>query len=227
MIIYALMKFTEYIPSMYDVVMDLITLGNHSRAHKAIVSEVKPPTRVLDIGCGTGDIAIRCAEAGAEVCAIDASPQMLRIFRKKLERSAVRERITILESGAGSIGTVLKNERFNVIVMSLVLGELPVLIRRQTLKAASELLEDGGVIVISDELWPSNPILSALYYLLFALFFVPNFLLTRTMIRPVKDLKQDIQRFNLRIIRKTALFFGVISIWKVTKTDGCQTPSAA
>lgn len=217
MIIYGLMKFTEYIPSMYDVVMNLITFGNHKKAHRLITSEIREGIKVLDIGCGTGDIAIKCAEAGAEVHAIDASPQMLKIFRKKLEGNPVRKNIILYEGGAGSIAEILEKKRFNVIVMSLLLGELPVLVRNQTLRNANELLKDNGVIIISDELWPENIVLSAFYTVLFAIFFIPNFLLTRTLIRPVKNLKKDVERLNLKIREKKSLFLGVISIWKLTK----------
>lgn len=39
--------------------------------------------KILDVGCGTGEHAIRMAKAGYQVTAIDASPDMLRIARKK------------------------------------------------------------------------------------------------------------------------------------------------
>jgi SAM-dependent methyltransferase len=47
------------------------------------VAEVSP-RRVLDAGCGTGDIGVRIAEElGADVVAIDTSPRMVQIARER------------------------------------------------------------------------------------------------------------------------------------------------
>ena len=44
-------------------------------------------TSVLDLGCGTGQHAIRLAQRGYEVTGVDRSPEMLRIARVKSEQS--------------------------------------------------------------------------------------------------------------------------------------------
>lgn len=45
-----------------------------------------PDSVVLDIGCGTGSLALRLADAGREVHGLDVSPEMVRIARDKAER---------------------------------------------------------------------------------------------------------------------------------------------
>jgi 2-polyprenyl-3-methyl-5-hydroxy-6-metoxy-1,4-benzoquinol methylase len=47
---------------------------------------------VLDIGCGTGSLALRLADTGAEVHGLDLSPEMVRIARGKAA-DAVAERV--------------------------------------------------------------------------------------------------------------------------------------
>lgn len=47
------------------------------------VLEPKPGERILDIGCGSGDLAARIAETGATVIGIDASPEMIAAARDK------------------------------------------------------------------------------------------------------------------------------------------------
>ena len=42
---------------------------------------------VLDLGCGTGQHAIRLAKRGFDVTGVDRSPEMLRIARVKAEQS--------------------------------------------------------------------------------------------------------------------------------------------
>lgn len=44
------------------------------------VLNVKPGERVLDIGCGRGEIALHAAYTGAEVIAVDASPEALKLL---------------------------------------------------------------------------------------------------------------------------------------------------
>ncbi|WP_426670892.1 class I SAM-dependent methyltransferase [Mucilaginibacter sp. McL0603] len=39
--------------------------------------DVKPGERILDLGCGTGDLANQIQEQGADVVGIDASPEMI------------------------------------------------------------------------------------------------------------------------------------------------------
>lgn len=46
---------------------------------------LKPGTRVLDVACGTGNLSIPAARAGAEVTGIDIAPNLLEQARKRAE----------------------------------------------------------------------------------------------------------------------------------------------
>ncbi len=52
-------------------------------------------TRVLDVGCGSGRMAIPLARASCEVHAVDRSTRVLRYLRRKLAKLDVRRRITV------------------------------------------------------------------------------------------------------------------------------------
>ncbi len=43
----------------------------------------EPGEKILDLGCGTGDLADEIAKAGADVTGLDASPEMIERARKK------------------------------------------------------------------------------------------------------------------------------------------------
>jgi len=217
MLIYGLMKYIEKIPARYDRMMNFLTFGGHGRSQKIIMSQIAPGMRVLDIGCGSGVLAVKCAEAGAEVAAIDSSPQMLSILKNKIKGSALESRITVVECGSASADVILKGRQFDVIIMSMMLGELSPVVRAKTLKAAAALLSETGRIIICDELWPENIISSAIYHFLYWIFFIPNFILTRTLITPVKNLEKDLSPAGLKIAGRKSIFFGIISILKILK----------
>lgn len=64
----------------YDVAMNFVSAFGAS-----MLDVLKPQTgeRILDFGCGTGDLAARIAESGAQVTGVDISPEMVERARKK------------------------------------------------------------------------------------------------------------------------------------------------
>ena len=50
----------------------------------------QPGETVLDLGCGTGDLAARIAGAGARVIGLDSDPAMIAAARKRLPRADLR-----------------------------------------------------------------------------------------------------------------------------------------
>ncbi len=51
--------------------------------------------RVLEIGCGTGDLAIALAQRGAAVVGLDLSPIMIDAARRRASRAGVADRIEL------------------------------------------------------------------------------------------------------------------------------------
>jgi demethylmenaquinone methyltransferase/2-methoxy-6-polyprenyl-1,4-benzoquinol methylase len=75
----------DRIAPVYDAMNRVMTAGLDLRWRRIAASAVvRPGDRVLDAACGTGDLALAVAEAGAgEVVGVDFSPRMLDRARRK------------------------------------------------------------------------------------------------------------------------------------------------
>ena len=75
----------DRIAPVYDAMNRVMTAGLDVRWRRAAAAAVvRPGDRVLDAACGTGDLALADADAGAaEVVGIDFSPRMLERARRK------------------------------------------------------------------------------------------------------------------------------------------------
>jgi len=71
-------------------------MNRHAR--KKILGKILPRIRtVCDLGCGTGTATIELARRGQTVYAVDLSPEMVRLARRKVRRlpARLRSRITV------------------------------------------------------------------------------------------------------------------------------------
>jgi demethylmenaquinone methyltransferase/2-methoxy-6-polyprenyl-1,4-benzoquinol methylase len=75
----------DRIAGVYDVMNRVMTAGLDARWRQraADLAGAGPATKVLDVACGTGDLALACRARGAEVTGLDFSPEMLVRAREK------------------------------------------------------------------------------------------------------------------------------------------------
>jgi demethylmenaquinone methyltransferase/2-methoxy-6-polyprenyl-1,4-benzoquinol methylase len=76
----------------YDLMNTLMTGGRHHAWRRAAALElVRPGDRIVDVGCGTGDLAFACLEAGARaVLGLDFARSMVERARRKASGGAGR-----------------------------------------------------------------------------------------------------------------------------------------
>src|SRR5437870_1946104 len=91
--------------SVYDPFVTLLTLGRRAQLRRTTVelAGIQPAERVLEVGCGTGDVAIAASErTGTEgaVCGIDPSGEMIAVARDKAARArrAVDFQVGVIEA---------------------------------------------------------------------------------------------------------------------------------
>ena len=73
------------VASRYDLMNDFMSAGMHRVWKNQFVRKLKPRAgqHIIDMAGGTGDIAFRIAERGAQVTVADINPEMLAVGRER------------------------------------------------------------------------------------------------------------------------------------------------
>lgn len=103
------------------------------------------PLRALDIGCGTGEIALRLARMGIHVTLLDSSPAMLSIAERAARETHVIDNVALKRGDAGQLGSFFHGGSFDLILCHNVLEYVddPVLV----LRGAARILRDSSAIL--------------------------------------------------------------------------------
>ena len=96
------------VPRRYDLINHIITGGLDRRWRIKAAREClgQQPRKVLDLCCGTGDLAIHLAQLAdydLELAGVDYSLPMLEIATKKVERSARGRRVSFIHGDVASL----------------------------------------------------------------------------------------------------------------------------
>ena len=181
------MRVLESAPARYDRGIRLLTLGQVERAYDRLAGRIEPGWRVLDLGTGTGALALRAAARGAEVVALDVNPAMLAVARQKAEAASLTDRITWREMGVAELDR-LPDGIFDAVCAGLCFSELTPDERRYALDQARRLLRPGGYLLLADEVRPPQLWRRLLYEGMRAPLVALTWLLTQTSTRAVPDL---------------------------------------
>ncbi len=188
------MKWLETTPDDYDRGIQLITL-NRLKPLKARIAadyiqttEGKRP-RVLEIGCGTGTLAIMMAESGAIVTGIDVSPLMLNEAMQKAEEHDLVEAIKFHQMDVTALDEHFEQASFDFVVSTLVFSELSPDVQRYTLGQVLKLLKPNGRLLIVDEMLPEKGWSRLIYWIVHLPLKVLTWLLTRSTTVPLRHLQ--------------------------------------
>jgi len=149
---YVYMKVLESAPERYDRGIDRLSGGTIAGIYERVAElAAAPGRRVLDVGCGTGGVALACAARGARVVGIDVNSGMLNVAREKAARRQPAPEIEWIELGAMELEDRFEPDGFDAIVSCLAFSELSPDERCYVLRVALRLLRPGGSVVIADE----------------------------------------------------------------------------
>jgi len=196
---YVFMKVLESAPRRYDFGIRILSLGRINRVHQEMAEwGAGDGVRALDIGCGTGSLAVACARRGAQVTGIDISPLMLDIARQKVKQARLEDSITLMEMSAIELDEKFGDGSFDTIMSSLTFSELSDDEQRFVLGQCHRLLKDGGRLIIADEVVPPWP-RRALHLLIRLPLMVVTYILTQTTTGAVAQLGAKIAEADFRV----------------------------
>ncbi|MFJ6406932.1 class I SAM-dependent methyltransferase [Streptomyces hydrogenans] len=99
-----------------------------------------PGSRVLEIGCGTGQATVRLAERGCRITAVEAGPRMAAVARRNLDGAAGVEIVT-----ADFETWPLPEEAFDVVFAATAFHWIDPAVRAAK---AAEALRPGGALAV-------------------------------------------------------------------------------
>jgi len=151
----------------YDLLNHLLSANIDHRWRRVCAGEVRKklaalPARILDVGCGTGDLAIEFSRFG-RVTGCDFSYPMLEIGRRKTREAAFGNPIDLL-AGDG-LKLPFRDASFDAVVSAFVLRNLSDL--DNGLREMRRVLRPGGVLAALEFAMPRAPVLGSLYRLYF------------------------------------------------------------
>jgi ubiquinone/menaquinone biosynthesis C-methylase UbiE len=99
----------------------------------------------LDVGCGTGETAVRLARHGMQITLLDSSPAMLDRAKRTATEAGVADRVAVQEGDATRLTNLFPAASFDVILCHNVLEYLddPIAV----LCAAARALRDSSAIL--------------------------------------------------------------------------------
>ena len=214
---YVFMKILESAPQRYDQGINMLTLGQGRRIQQEIVENyINSGDQVLDIGCGTGTLAIACAEKGASVIGFDISRQMLAIARGKVDEQNLADKIQLQEMGAIEMDKAFDSETFDKIVSTLVFSEFYPDEQKYVLGQAYRVLKPGGLVIIADEVRPNSLWKRILHLSVRIPLAVITYILTQTSTRTLKDVESSLTDAGFKIIHQKRSLLDSLGLY-VTK----------
>jgi len=115
--------------------------------------------RGLEIGCGTGDTTwkILLGVPGVELTAVDKSPDMIELAKKKIKSPQLKANVRFEEGDALDVTHSFEEGEFDFVVSSWTVHNFDPQYRRDVFGEVECILKEGGLFVLADKIAYDNP----------------------------------------------------------------------
>jgi len=118
--------------------------------HRAILdmidfANLKQDSKILDIGCGPGELVFDLHKKGLKGVGMDLAPQMIDLCNKRMSREKNKENWSFIVGDAEKTG--FESSEFDLIIASGVIEYLPH--DQPMLKEMHRLLKSGGKLILN------------------------------------------------------------------------------
>jgi ubiquinone/menaquinone biosynthesis C-methylase UbiE len=152
----------EYIPALglriltpfYDFIQKWIVRDKRYKSRLIEQAQIQPGMRVMDLGCGTGTLAIMAKQAqpNAEVVGLDADPEMLKMAHAKKHQ----EKLDVKFDVGFTNDLPYPDASFDRVLSSIMIHHLKTPDKEKTAREIYRVLKPGGQLHVIDFGKPST-----------------------------------------------------------------------
>ena len=152
----------NWLTPIYDTVIRALTRETAWRS--ALIQQIdpSPDDRILDVGCGTGTLAVELNKPVPEAEIIGIDPDTAALGRALAKVDPRTQSLRFWEGFLSELSLPL-NWKPNKIVSSLVFHQTPETMKRELLFTMRDLLAENGEIHIADYGFQKGPVMRALF----------------------------------------------------------------
>jgi demethylmenaquinone methyltransferase/2-methoxy-6-polyprenyl-1,4-benzoquinol methylase len=205
------MKILEMRPKSYDERIDRISRGRVRAIKEAVAGEISEGSHVLEIGCGTGELAALIVARDCTVEGFDLSPSMVRAAVERIKTDNLSGKFSVRQLGIVAMDG-FGGENFDSVVSTLVFSELNDDERRFALKHAARILRPGGSVVIADEVVPQRVVRRLIHKVTRLLLLTLAYLVSGKSTHPIDDLAGEIGEAGFTVEKEVRSHSGSFAI---------------
>ena len=152
----------EYIPALglriltpfYDFIQKWIVRDKRYKSRLIEQAQIQPGMRVMDLGCGTGTLAIMAKQAqpNADVVGLDADPEMLKMAYAKKNQ----EKLDVKFDVGFTNDLPYPDASFDRVLSSIMIHHLKTPDKEKTAREIYRVLKPGGQLHVIDFGKPST-----------------------------------------------------------------------